>query len=1260
MEKMFSQFSLKKIKKRDIMKTVFKFMCTILIFLAFAIKVFASLEVPLTVQEALEKNISGIDRTNEPITVGIPLMDSDNIKDVSHLGLSGVSMGQFRVLRRYDSGNIQWVLVDTQVSLPANSTTTVYLTTGSGNFGGEDLANDNGDYITVNTGKAQFKIRKNNFNFFDSVVVDGEQFINSGNQGSIVALSNGTYYKSINDPNSTAVIEENGPVRAVVKADGKLLDSEGNFLFGYTARIHFYKNKSYVKTVVTIKNAYYDSPSVKSFQGIWIEIPTALNGTLYYKFATKDDEISGQIDGVAYMYQAFNTHKTPDTAYSGNQKLKELLCSQEGLEIKNGSQVINSLGNNSDYSQGWAEIYQQNDKGITFGIRNFDAFWPDAYELHSDGTIQVELLSKHNNQSAIFGWKVHDSREIIFDFHNSSINNKARYYTLQYHLVGRAPWQQYVKTGAIYGEKRLVSYEEEKQFFQELGYNYNLQNENEEIKRWGRWDDEYDYAFCYAIDWLRTGLGNFYLKSENHNWYKINYAIRHSDDFNWMEKQPLEPPDYWKEQNKAYNTCFYDSDHRQDISMPIYYYLTGDEDIKDALIDHVEYLGWYETNLRGPYGSFTRDFSRYLISDLRAWARDYRSAAVYYYFLKGFGSQYQELTQKYLYYLTYMTKQLLKYRDNASDEWQDGWSLNRGYWYSSGTSKAYNENNGIQSPAPRNVGFMLTSMLMVGAQFAYQALPISLLKEDLENFQIGLGWFDYLEYTPVNQYLYYLDKANTPSTKGYYDYLGYSFAAAYENSGKEELLDYIRPLLWKVGHGGPFKAHPFTQCVIYDYLHKNETHVGYINPVGNGEITLKSENITKNPNGTYTLTWTVPVDGIYKYQIKFSDQPLVENLNFNQWNETKIINGVEIPPRSYQFDPDLYDNFWAALNIDNEPQPKNQNQSQSVTIDVQQVINDHNQRYNLTSEDPAYITYNPNKTYYFAIKYWTQEELPLSIATESLPDGTVGTAYSTTLTASGGNPPYTFSVVDELPPGLNLSGEGVISGNPTQSGNYNFTIKVTDSSNNETTKEFTLVIKNASMPSNSGAITLKNGKDGYSENSMRLLFSRYPNDNYKRILWAGRIGEYAGINRLILRFNLTNAFSQIPANASIVSAKLRLYQYRYKNYNASGQIINLFALNTTFDPNTVCWNSSWSKPGTGENDIEPNPLSSVTLDDKVNVWREWNITSYVKEVHNGQRQNLGFLLKASDESRKGFHSRYKMDNDPDQDLRPELVIEYVY
>ena len=64
-----------------------------------------------------------------------------------------------------------------------------------------------------------------------------------------------------------------------------------------------------------------------------------------------------------------------------------------------------------------------------------------------------------------------------------------------------------------------------------------------------------------------------------------------------------------------------------------------------------------------------------------------------------------------------------------------------------------------------------------------------------------------------------------------------------------------------------------------------------------------------------------------------------------------------------------------------------------------------------------------------------------------LPPATTGLPYSQTLTASGGTPPYVWSVVSGAPPnGIALSpSAGVLSGTPTQSGTVTFTIMVTDS-----------------------------------------------------------------------------------------------------------------------------------------------------------------------------------------------------------------------
>ncbi len=67
----------------------------------------------------------------------------------------------------------------------------------------------------------------------------------------------------------------------------------------------------------------------------------------------------------------------------------------------------------------------------------------------------------------------------------------------------------------------------------------------------------------------------------------------------------------------------------------------------------------------------------------------------------------------------------------------------------------------------------------------------------------------------------------------------------------------------------------------------------------------------------------------------------------------------------------------------------------------------------------------------------------------TLAGGAVGTAYSQTLTASGGQAPYTFSTTaasGALPAGLSLNSSGAITGTPTASGTFTFTVRGTDSS----------------------------------------------------------------------------------------------------------------------------------------------------------------------------------------------------------------------
>lgn len=84
----------------------------------------------------------------------------------------------------------------------------------------------------------------------------------------------------------------------------------------------------------------------------------------------------------------------------------------------------------------------------------------------------------------------------------------------------------------------------------------------------------------------------------------------------------------------------------------------------------------------------------------------------------------------------------------------------------------------------------------------------------------------------------------------------------------------------------------------------------------------------------------------------------------------------------------------------------------------------------------------------------------LSISTTSLPSGTVGTAFSATLTATGGTTPYKWSLTSgTLPAGLSLSTAGPISGTPTAPANAaSLTFKVTDSGRPVQSKSVTLTL----------------------------------------------------------------------------------------------------------------------------------------------------------------------------------------------------------
>ena len=87
---------------------------------------------------------------------------------------------------------------------------------------------------------------------------------------------------------------------------------------------------------------------------------------------------------------------------------------------------------------------------------------------------------------------------------------------------------------------------------------------------------------------------------------------------------------------------------------------------------------------------------------------------------------------------------------------------------------------------------------------------------------------------------------------------------------------------------------------------------------------------------------------------------------------------------------------------------------------------------------------------------------PLVIQTIQLPETSAERSYSQTLQASGGVPPYTWSIASgSLGQGLNLSADGVISGTPALPGTSVFVVRLTDSAQQSITRTLAISIKPA-------------------------------------------------------------------------------------------------------------------------------------------------------------------------------------------------------
>ena len=172
-------------------------------------------------------------------------------------------------------------------------------------------------------------------------------------------------------------------------------------------------------------------------------------------------------------------------------------------------------------------------------------------------------------------------------------------------------------------------------------------------------------------------------------------------------------------------------------------------------------------------------------------------------------------------------------------------------------------------------------------------------------------------------------------------------------------------------------------------------------------------------------------------------------------------------------------------------------------------------------------------------------------------------------------------------------------------------------------------------------ITLQPGSEGIDS----TVETAFPDSNYGTWPMAAVGNSASTILRTYIKFDL----SSIPANARVVDADLKLYQF--STIGSVNFTIGLYGVTGGWDESTITWN------------LQPTSSTNAEITNNINAgattWESWDIDTLVQSWLDGTITNYGMVLKDTDEASVDTRVYfYTSDYTTDATKRPKLEIDY--
>ncbi len=385
----------------------------------------------------------GLARTDWPVGLGFPFARGE-LKDLSSLVV--ISPGrercpvQAKVLSRWPDGSVRWahVLFLADLKRQAMAERRLEWNTGAQTPvpSREVRVEERSGSIKVAAGSLEVTFSAAGGGLFESVKIGGKEMLDASRRCRFsITTPDGRIFEAPSAKDVKFAIEEEGPLRAVIRSEGKHVSTAGRTLFDYVCRFIFYAGASWFEVQHSFVNR--ESAEWMNIASITLSLPLAPSRSPYLGLTSE------------YKVDKFYEFREPFSIYSGADDFFGVFG---GAKIFRGDGTENlGPGYESEARARWWADSSTDERGLTASIQEMSQNFPKAIRVSPD-RLDVDLYPASEEKPLAFhqGWQ--KTHTMLLYFHQGTAydaDSRGLCFKWQAPVI---PWSPYHIDSGLTGE----------------------------------------------------------------------------------------------------------------------------------------------------------------------------------------------------------------------------------------------------------------------------------------------------------------------------------------------------------------------------------------------------------------------------------------------------------------------------------------------------------------------------------------------------------------------------------------------------------------------------------------------------------------------------------------------------------------------------------------------------------------------------------------------------------------------------------------